>query len=405
MDALHARASICSWSRAAIGLGVAQEAALKLKETCGLHAEAFSSAEVKHGPMALVRAGFPVLMLTQDDETRAGIEALAAEFAARGATVLLAGARRARRHRAADRHGASRASSRMLAIQSFYAMANDAEPGTRTRSGPPAASSQGDRDRLMLLAFTQREDPHRRRPRAGAHGAGARWPHRGRAWARAKSWARTVSSTCAARCWCRASSTARSTAAAACCSTTIPRRQRSRRSASAHRRFGTTGFLPTLISDDLDVVARAIDAVRDAIARGVPGVLGIHIEGPVPQRRRGAASTTPSKLRALDGEAVELLMRAAWRRHHGDARAGAHHAGVHPRSCRDAGVIVSAGHTNATFDELQPALRAGLRGFTHLFNAMSPLGSRDPGAVGAALADADSWCGLIVDGHHVHPEV
>ncbi len=75
------------------------------------------------------------------------------------------------------------------------------------------------------------------------------------------------------------------------------------------------------------------------------------------------------------------------------------------RQLSDAGVIVSAGHTNATFDELQPALRAGLRGFTHLFNAMSPLGSRDPGAVGAALADADSWCGLIVDGHHVHPEV
>ena len=75
------------------GLGVAQEAALKLKETCGLHAEAFSSAEVKHGPMALVRAGFPVLMFSQDDETRAGIEQLAAEFAARGARVLLAGAR------------------------------------------------------------------------------------------------------------------------------------------------------------------------------------------------------------------------------------------------------------------------------------------------------------------------
>ena len=71
----------------------------------------------------------------------------------------------------------------------------------------------------------------------------------------------------------------------------------------------------------------------------------------------------------------------------------------------DAGVIVSAGHTNATYDELQPALAAGLRGFTHLFNAMSQLGNREPGAVGAALAHDDSWCGLIVDGHHVHPEV
>lgn len=74
------------------GLGIAQEAALKFKETCGLHAEAFSAAEVKHGPMALVGRGFPVLMLSQDDESRGGIEKLAADFVARGAEVLLAGA-------------------------------------------------------------------------------------------------------------------------------------------------------------------------------------------------------------------------------------------------------------------------------------------------------------------------
>jgi glutamine---fructose-6-phosphate transaminase (isomerizing) len=74
------------------GLGIAQEAALKFKETCGLHAEAFSAAEVKHGPMALVGRGFPVLMLSQNDESRGGIEKLAADFVARGADVLLAGA-------------------------------------------------------------------------------------------------------------------------------------------------------------------------------------------------------------------------------------------------------------------------------------------------------------------------
>lgn len=73
------------------GLGVAQEAALKFKETCGLHAEAFSAAEVKHGPMALVGRGFPVLMFSQNDESRGGIEKLAADFVARGAEVLIAG--------------------------------------------------------------------------------------------------------------------------------------------------------------------------------------------------------------------------------------------------------------------------------------------------------------------------
>ncbi len=74
------------------GLGVAQEAALKFKETCGLHAEALSAAELRHGPMALVRAGFPLLIFTQDDETRAGVLELARELITHGARVLLAGA-------------------------------------------------------------------------------------------------------------------------------------------------------------------------------------------------------------------------------------------------------------------------------------------------------------------------
>lgn len=75
-----------------VGLGVAQEAALKCKETCALHAESFSSAEVRHGPQALLRSGFPALLLSQDDETRAGIEALGAELVQRGVEVLVAGA-------------------------------------------------------------------------------------------------------------------------------------------------------------------------------------------------------------------------------------------------------------------------------------------------------------------------
>jgi len=173
--------------------------------------------------------------------------------------------------------------------------------------------------------------------------------------------------------------------------------------AGAHRRFGTTGFLPTLISDDLDVVAQAIEAVRRAIERGIPGVLGIHIEGPfLNEKRRGVHDA--SKLRELDGEAAKLLARP----HGGVTMVTLAPELTTPQVIRElsaAGVIVSAGHTNATYAELQPALAAGLRGFTHLFNAMSQIGSREPGAVGAALAHEASWCGLIVDGHHVHPEV
>jgi glucosamine--fructose-6-phosphate aminotransferase (isomerizing) len=134
-----ARAWECDWTRAVetlrgavnlfvvargFGLGIAQEAALKLKETCGLHAEAFSSAEVKHGPMALVRAGFPVLMFTQRDDTRVGIQELAAEFASRGARVLIAGAE-ASGAISLPAIASHPVIEPLLTIQSFYRMANE----------------------------------------------------------------------------------------------------------------------------------------------------------------------------------------------------------------------------------------------------------------------------------------
>jgi N-acetylglucosamine-6-phosphate deacetylase len=176
-----------------------------------------------------------------------------------------------------------------------------------------------------------------------------------------------------------------------------------RRIGAAHRRYGTTGFLPTLISDDLDVVARAIDATDAAIAAGVPGVLGIHIEGPyLNSARKGAHDA--AKLRRLDAGALELLTSLE----RGCTLVTLAPEVVSPgmiRHLADAGVIVAAGHTNATYREMTEALRQGLRGFTHLFNAMSQLTVREPGAVGAALDDAASWCGIIVDGRHVDPVV
>jgi glutamine---fructose-6-phosphate transaminase (isomerizing) len=110
-----------------LGLGAAQEAALKLKETCGLHAEAFSSAEVKHGPMALVSSGFPVLLFAQSDETREGVEDLACDMSARGATVMLASASPPKLETKAirlDTIAAHPAIEPMLFVQSFYRMAN-----------------------------------------------------------------------------------------------------------------------------------------------------------------------------------------------------------------------------------------------------------------------------------------
>ena len=176
-----------------------------------------------------------------------------------------------------------------------------------------------------------------------------------------------------------------------------------RRIGRAHRRFGTTGFMPTLISADLDVVARAIAAARGAIEAGVPGVLGIHIEGPfLNVERKGVHD--PAKLRELDTSAVGLLTSLG---------IGRTLVTLAPEMTKPeiiqklaaAGIIVSAGHTNATYAEVVAALHHGLTGFTHLFNAMSQLTGREPGVVGAALESLDSWCGIIVDGQHTSPVV
>lgn len=176
-----------------------------------------------------------------------------------------------------------------------------------------------------------------------------------------------------------------------------------RRIGRTHRRFGTTGFLPTLISTDLEVVAQAIDAVRAAMAAGVPGVLGIHIEGPfLSVERKGVHD--PAKLRELDDSAVGLLSSLGIGRTVVTLAPEMTTPHIIGRLA-DAGVIVSAGHTNATYAEVTEALQHGLRGFTHLFNAMSQLTSREPGAVGAALESRASWCGIIVDGEHIAPAV
>jgi len=108
-----------------VGFGVAQEAALKFKETCGLHAEAFSAAEVRHGPMALVGKDFPVLAFSQNDQSRAGVDELVAEFLSRGADVMLAGG-------PAEPMGVRRLPTLaahpviepILYVQSFYRMVN-----------------------------------------------------------------------------------------------------------------------------------------------------------------------------------------------------------------------------------------------------------------------------------------
>lgn len=171
--------------------------------------------------------------------------------------------------------------------------------------------------------------------------------------------------------------------------------------AEAHRRFGTTGLLPTLISDDFSVVERAIAAVDEAIDGGVPGVLGVHIEGPFLSRTRRGIHLA-SMLQPFEDRFVEALC---------SGRNGRTLVTVAPECIApaqitrlvDAGVIVSAGHSDANYETVRAALDAGMTGFTHLFNAMSQLTNRAPGMVGAALEDPETYAGIIIDGHHIHP--
>jgi N-acetylglucosamine-6-phosphate deacetylase len=172
---------------------------------------------------------------------------------------------------------------------------------------------------------------------------------------------------------------------------------------AAHRRFGTTAFLPTLISEDFTVIARAIKAVREAMSSHVPGVAGVHIEGPFINEARAGAHDS-AKIRDLDTRDVALLSSLGTGRTLVTLAPEMTTAATLRHLARE-GVVLSAGHTDGTFEEVSAALKNGVRGVTHLFNAMSPLHHREPGAAGAALADPDCWCGLIVDGQHVHPAV
>ena len=170
---------------------------------------------------------------------------------------------------------------------------------------------------------------------------------------------------------------------------------------AAHRQYGTTGFLPTLISTRFDVMREAVSAVAEAIAIGTPGVLGLHLEGPfLSPERKGVHDA--GKFCQLDQTGLDILT---------SLQVGSTVVTLAPELTSpqmisrlvEEGVIVCGGHSGATYAQTRDALAQGLSGFTHLYNAMTPLQSREPGMVGAALEDDDSWFGIIADGHHIHP--
>ncbi|APG82980.1 N-acetylglucosamine-6-phosphate deacetylase NagA [Sinorhizobium americanum CCGM7] len=172
---------------------------------------------------------------------------------------------------------------------------------------------------------------------------------------------------------------------------------------AAHAKFGTTALLPTLITDTREIRTKAIEAGVAAKAAAVPGFLGLHLEGPhLSVARKGAHD--PSLIRPMeDADLAEMLACVN--------ALGSLMVTVAPenttkeqvRALADAGVVVSLGHTDVGFDAACAYAKAGARTVTHLFNAMSGLGHREPGVVGAALATGTLHAGIIADGFHVDP--
>ncbi|TMM46060.1 N-acetylglucosamine-6-phosphate deacetylase [Colwellia ponticola] len=167
----------------------------------------------------------------------------------------------------------------------------------------------------------------------------------------------------------------------------------------AHAQFGTTAMMATLITDTLSIMQQAADAIAQAIAQGVPGIIGIHFEGPhLSIAKKGTHCA--DYIRSISAEEWQVFSRQDI----GQVIVTLAPENVSPADIKRMvalGIRVCLGHTNADFKTAQAAIDAGASGFTHLFNAMSPLQGREPGVVGAALLNNHTSCGLIVDGFHV----
>lgn len=165
------------------------------------------------------------------------------------------------------------------------------------------------------------------------------------------------------------------------------------------RRHGTTGFLPTVMSAPLATVRRAVEAIEQARAHDVPGVLGVHLEGPYlspdkpgvhdPAALRHLTLAEAETLPLVEG-GVTLITLAPERAEPGAIRSLVHR-----------GAVVFAGHSTADGAVMARAQREGLSGVTHLFNAMGGLSARAPGLLGTALSEPNLACSVIADGHHV----
>ncbi|SMR82097.1 N-acetylglucosamine 6-phosphate deacetylase [Aliiroseovarius halocynthiae] len=177
-----------------------------------------------------------------------------------------------------------------------------------------------------------------------------------------------------------------------------------RRIARAHRSLGVTHLLPTLITDTPEITRATIAATIDAIREGLPGIAGLHLEGPHLSVARKGAHDAALIRPMTENDLAELLAAAAALPCLKVTIAPENVTEAQVTAMAQAGILVSLGHTDADFDTCLGYMAAGARCVTHLFNAMSQLGNREPGLVGAALSCGNVSTGLIADAVHVHPK-
>lgn len=184
-----------------------------------------------------------------------------------------------------------------------------------------------------------------------------------------------------------------------------PSAEAARAIADAHRPFGVTGLLPTLITDRAELMPRAIDAAATLVAEPGSGVLGLHLEGPFISPSRPGVHR-PDLIRRAEEADIALLEAAASQLSPGRLLVTLAPEEVAPsivaRLIR-AGAVVSAGHSAAGLEAAEAGFAAGITGITHLYNAMPAPAGREPGLVAAALLATGVQCGLIADFLHVHP--
>lgn len=169
----------------------------------------------------------------------------------------------------------------------------------------------------------------------------------------------------------------------------------------AHRQHGSAYCLPTLISDTMETMAKALTATQHAIEENQSGLLGVHLEGPwLSQEKKGAHDP-----RHFFDPKIQDLVSLPWL-NKGVTLVTLAPEEVNNRALKwldEQGVIISCGHSNADFEVINRETKAHIHGFTHLYNAMSVQQGRFPGVVGGALSNDEAWCSVIADGHHVHP--